>query len=73
MSLISQNISKIRHSLKDDVELVAVSKFHPAEAIEEAYAADREYSAKAVCRVDANNQCCLLISNGIYWSSADDK
>ncbi|MBO4455725.1 MAG: YggS family pyridoxal phosphate-dependent enzyme [Bacteroidales bacterium] len=36
---ISDNIQQIRKELPSDVTLVAVSKFHPAEAIEEALAA----------------------------------
>ena len=36
---IASKILEIRSTLPDGVELVAVSKFHPAEAIEEAYAA----------------------------------
>lgn len=37
MSTIAENIRKIRESLPESVTLVAVSKFHPAEAIKEAY------------------------------------
>ena len=37
--MISENINKVRASLPDGVRLVAVSKYHPAEAIREAYAA----------------------------------
>lgn len=37
MSTIAENIRKIRESLPAGVTLVAVSKFHPAEAIQEAY------------------------------------
>lgn len=37
MTAISQHITDIRASLPDGVTLVAVSKFHPAEAISEAY------------------------------------
>lgn len=36
---IASKILEIRSTLPDGVELVAVSKFHPVEAIEEAYAA----------------------------------
>lgn len=39
MSTIAENIRKIRESLPEGVTLVAVSKFHPAEAIQEAYEA----------------------------------
>lgn len=37
MGRIAENIAKIKASLPDGVTLVAVSKFHPAEAILEAY------------------------------------
>ncbi len=37
MESIKQNITAIRSSLPDGVELVAVSKFHPAEALQAAY------------------------------------
>lgn len=37
MSTIAENIRKIRESLPEGVTLVAVSKFHPAEAIQKAY------------------------------------
>ena len=37
MSTIAENIRKIRESLPESVTLVAVSKFHPVEAIQEAY------------------------------------
>ena len=36
---IAENLHQIRSTLKDGVELVAVSKFHPAERLAEAYAA----------------------------------
>lgn len=37
--MIRENLEKILSELPSDVKLVAVSKFHPASAIEEAYAA----------------------------------
>ena len=37
--MIQENITAIRQELPPEVKLVAVSKFHPAEAIREAYAA----------------------------------
>lgn len=37
MTEIEQNLARIRSTLLEGVELVAVSKFHPAEAIREAY------------------------------------
>ena len=37
--MIKENLQQICATLKSDIELVAVSKFHPAEAIQEAYEA----------------------------------
>ena len=37
--MIKENLQQIRATLKPNIELVAVSKFHPAEAIQEAYEA----------------------------------
>ena len=37
--MIQENIIAIRQELPPEVKLVAVSKFHPVEAIREAYAA----------------------------------
>ena len=39
MSGIADALSHIRSTLPEGVELVAVSKFHPVEALQEAYAA----------------------------------
>ncbi len=39
MGDIAENLSKIRSTIPDGVELVAVSKFHPVEALREAYEA----------------------------------
>ena len=36
---ITQRIQALKHSLPSEVTLVAVSKFHPVEALQEAYAA----------------------------------
>lgn len=36
-STIADRLNEIRYTLADGVELVAVSKFHPAEALQEAY------------------------------------
>ena len=38
MSLIAENIERIKSQLPDGVKLVAVSKFHPLEQVQEAYA-----------------------------------
>lgn len=41
MSIVSENLNRIRASIPTDVTLVAVSKTHPIEAIQEAYDADQ--------------------------------
>ena len=49
MSSISQNIAAIRATLPQGVQLVCVSKFHPAEAILEAYnAGERDFGESRV-------------------------
>lgn len=37
MGFVSDNLAKVRGSIPEGVELVAVSKFHPVEALREAY------------------------------------
>lgn len=44
---IASNLSEIRRGIPDGVKLVCVSKFHPAEAIEEAYAAGERCFAES--------------------------
>lgn len=44
---IKENLSEIRKGIPADVELACVSKFHPAEAIEEAYAAGERVFAES--------------------------
>ena len=41
MSIVSENLNRIRASIPSDVTLVAVSKTHPIEAIQEAYDAEQ--------------------------------
>ena len=44
---IASNLSEIRKGIPADVELACVSKFHPVEAIEEAYAAGERVFAES--------------------------
>lgn len=37
MTLVAQHLTEVRRSLPDNVKLVAVSKFHPLEVLQEAY------------------------------------
>ena len=37
MSMVAQNLSAVLHTLPEGVQLVAVSKFHPVEALQQAY------------------------------------
>ena len=47
---IAENIKQVLSELPDGVRLVAVSKFHPNEAIKEAIAQGSVCSEKARCR-----------------------
>ena len=47
---IADNLKQVLAELPQGVRLVAVSKFHPNEAIEEAYQGDSVFSEKAKCR-----------------------
>ena len=47
---IETNLKEVLAELPQNVRLVAVSKFHPNEAIEEAYTAGQRILAKARCR-----------------------
>lgn len=47
MKSIAENIQTIKATLPDGVELVAVSKFHPASAVAEAYAAGQRRFAES--------------------------
>lgn len=64
---IAENISAIKATLLDGVRLIAVSKFHPTEAIAEAYEAGQRDSAKAVCR---NSQPRLQFSPTTYTGTS---
>lgn len=47
---IADNLKQVLAELPQGVRLVAVSKFHPNEAIEEAIRRDSVFSEKAKCR-----------------------
>ena len=47
---IADNLKQVLTELPQGVRLVAVSKFHPNEAIEEAYQAGQRILEKAKCR-----------------------
>lgn len=47
---IQANLKEVLSELPAGVRLVAVSKFHPNEALEEAYAAASVFSVRATCR-----------------------
>ena len=65
MSSISQNIAAIRATLPQGVQLVCVSKFHPAEAILEAYnAGERDFGESRVQELCAKQ---LQLPNDIRW------
>ena len=62
---IAQNIAQIKKSLPEQVTLVAVSKFHPAEALQEAYDAGQrvfgESRAQELCAKQA------ILPKDIEW------
>lgn len=63
---IQTNLKEVVAELPENVRLVAVSKFHPAEAIEAAYAVGQRISAKARNRnYRGNTKNCRKTSNGI--------
>lgn len=63
---IAENIKQVLSELPDGVRLVAVSKFHPNEAIEEAYSAgQRVFGESKVQEMTAKYESLPKISNGI--------
>ena len=65
MTEIEQNLARIRSTLLEGVELVAVSKFHPAEAIREAYdAGQRLFGESRVQELQAKQ---AALPKDIQW------
>ena len=63
---IADNLKQVLAELPQGVRLVAVSKFHPNEAIEEAYqAGQRIFGESKVQEMTANTKRCRKTSNGI--------
>ena len=50
--MIKENLNEIRKGIPEGVELACVSKFHPVEAIEEAYAAGAKQLASQVAELN---------------------
>lgn len=65
MGTISDSLTAIRSTLPAEVELVAVSKFHPAEAIEEAYAAGQRIFGES--RVQELSKKIPVLPSDICW------
>lgn len=65
MSNISENIQKIKSGLPHGVKLVAVSKFHPKEAIQEAYEAGQRIFGES--RMQEINQKHSVLPDDIEW------
>lgn len=65
MSGIADALSHIRSTLPEGVELVAVSKFHPVEALQEAYAAGQRLFGES--RVQELLQKIPLCPSDIQW------
>ena len=62
---IAENISAIKATLLDGVRLIAVSKFHPAEAIAEAYeAGQRDFGESRVQELSAKAP---VLPDDIHW------
>lgn len=65
MSVISDQIKIITETLPDGVELVAVSKFHPVEALKEAYDVGQRIFGES--RVQEISQKRLLMPDDVQW------
>lgn len=65
MSVISDQIKIITETLPDGVELVAVSKFHPVEALKEAYDAGQRIFGES--RAQEISQKRLLMPDDVQW------
>lgn len=65
MGTIAESLTAIRSTLPAEVELVAVSKFHPAEAIEEAYAAGQRIFGES--RVQELTKKIPVLPSDIRW------
>ena len=65
MSSISENLKKVLSTLTDDVRLVAVSKYHPAESILEAYnEGQRVFGESHVQELQVKHE---TLPNDIQW------
>lgn len=68
---ITENITRLKASLPADVTLVAVSKFHPVEALQEAYnAGQRVFGESRAQELTAKQKYCPVTSNGILSAIA---
>lgn len=65
MGTIADSLTAIRSTLPAEVELVAVSKFHPVEAIEEAYAAGQRIFGES--RVQELTKKIPVLPSDIRW------
>lgn len=65
MGSIADSLTAIRSSLPEGVELVAVSKFHPAEAVAEAYAAGQRIFGES--RVQELTKKMPVLPDDIRW------
>jgi len=65
MSGISDNLARIRATLPAEVELVAVSKFHPVEALREAYDAGQRIFGES--RVQELDMKIPLMPSDVKW------
>ena len=65
--MISDEIQRITAQLPDGVRLVAVSKYHPAEAIREAYAAGQRLFGESHAQEIQQKHATLIDLQGLEW------
>lgn len=65
MSMVAQNLSAVLHTLPEGVQLVAVSKFHPVEALQQAYEAGQRLFGES--RVQELNEKRRHLPADIRW------
>ena len=65
MSMVAQNLSAVLHTLPEGVQLVAVSKFHPVEALQQAYDAGQRLFGES--RVQELNEKRRHLPADIRW------
>ena len=65
--MIAENLQKIQSQLPPQVTLVAVSKFHPSEAIREAWCAPFDEKPKMIIANTIKGKGVSFMENDILW------